>query len=593
MKSNVNLMDVFSDKINKMDATTVDRKEVYLNGKKTKGPVHVTSNDDAYYIFYQENLARVISLANGYAFTLPHAQFLQLDLFATLYRVRYLMDVYTLTVSMEHSNPYPEWKVYHDEWIMRYLTSEAAPNGVKDVDLYFTSNQLRYSQEPKYTYDLLPGYEVELVSVEILEHENIEKPYYHIAIIKTKEEIKNFVMLVMKAKMPMQKEFENIIASFVFFNQPYKIGTLKKPAKFELKVPEYLSEETKKYYAKLCHQNVVDWGIFIHSLQIDGSNDAIIAHKTKQFENQENMDYTFDLMPTYTHIGSYENPKSFPTQTALKFAGGNGFNGKPILQFTLQFTTSNNVGLHGYTPMFDILRGKYDSYFKTLAKDMKAYQKPILFRVNNEMNSDWVSYCGQVTLLDPDIFVMTYERMARILKAEGCDNLLYIFNPTAKTYPFCSWGEDLCYLPTLEFVQIIGLTYYEYNNYLNGEAAISFHDLYLWLYQKNCPMWQDYPAIISEFACGAGGVFPEGELYRNSGTQAQWVKEMFQLFNSSEKEDFIKQIKGAVWFNANDYYQYDIKNLLVLDPVNNAQTIHEFKEGLAVQKKQKTNKNRM
>lgn len=576
---------LFDDEINKIYLDKVKDSYLYLNGKKLESiDVDISDYDDAYYVFNNKKMARVISLANGYAITLPHKNDLKLDLFATLYRVRYMTNNYILTLTMEHSNTYDNFKVYHDEWIMRYLTATSAPNGQKDVDTYFQSNKLGYIKEPRYDYSLLKDYEVELVYVEIKEHENITFPYYHIAIIKEKENIKNFTMMVMKAKKAMCNEFENMISSLYLFEKPYKVGTLRKPDKFDLKVPEYLSDETKKYYEKLRNQNYIDLGIFNYSMQNDGSSDEKILEKTTHYEND--MDYHFNIMPTYTHTGHFDNYKSFPTKTALKLAGGNGFDDLPVLQFTLQFTTSNNEGLHGYTPMFDILRGKYDEYFKILAKDIKAYKKPILFRVNNEMNSDWVSYCGQVTLLDPDIFVMTYERMANILKNEGCDNLLYIFNPTGKTYPFCSWGEDLCYLPSLEFVQILGLTYYEYNNYLNNEKPKSFHELYSYLYEKNSPMWVDYPAIISEFACGAGGVFPEGELYRNSDSQAKWVKDMFKLFNNKDKEEFIKQIKGAIWFNANDYYNYDIKNLLVLDFKKNAKTIKEFKNGLKVRKKQ-------
>lgn len=559
------------------NVVNVIKTKLYVNGQETLDlNTTITDNDDAYYLYYQTNKVKVISLANGYALTLPYKDDLKLDLFATIYRVRYLTDDYTLTVSMEHSNTYDNWKVYHDEWIMRYLTINSGNAGQKDIDSYFKANKLSYIEKPYFDYEILKDYEVEFVSVEILEHENIEKPYYYIAIVRKKDALKDFTMLVLKAKTLMNQEFKEIVSSLILFE---KKGTLKKPLKFKLEVPSYLSDETKKYYEKLRNQNHIDFGIFIHSMQINGSNSQAIIDKTKVFENS--MDYKFDIMPTYTHTRFYEDPTSFPTKTALTLAGGNGFNGLPVLQFTLQFTTSNNEGLHGYTPMFDILRGKYDNYFKTLAADMKAYKKPILFRVNNEMNSDWVSYCGQVTLLDPDIFVMTYERMAKILRDEGCDNLLYIFNPTGKTYPYCSWGEDLCYLPSLEFVQILGLTYYEYNNYLHDEKPLSFKELYDdFLYNKNSPMWLDYPAIISEFACGAGGEFPSGQLYRNATSQALWVQDMFKLFNDPKPLDFIKQIKGAIWFNANDYYNYQIKNLLVLDSKENALTIKEFKKGL-------------
>lgn len=61
--------------------------------------------------------------------------------------------------------------------------------------------------------------------------------------------------------------------------------------------------------------------------------------------------------------------------------------------------------------MFDVLRGKFDDFFASLARDVKSYEQPVLFRLNNEMNTDWTSYCGMVTLLDPDIFIMTWAKI--------------------------------------------------------------------------------------------------------------------------------------------------------------------------------------
>ena len=558
--------------------------ELYLNGQKHENILeNVSEEDDAYYLLYNSNFARVISLANGYALSLPTTTSLNLNLFSTIYRVQYSTNDYVLTVSQESSNTYSNWKVYHDEWVVRYLTTDGTPEGDKNIEQFFKANNLSYTIKPFKTLDMLEGYEVEIISVVINDNENIEKPYYNIAIIRRPDERAKFTLFVMKSKNDMANQFDEIVCSLKLFSAK---GKLRKPGKFELNIPSYLSEETKRYYKKLINQNYTEWGIFIHSMQVNGSNTDRIRTKTKIFESKEQMDYTFEIMPTYTHCGNYQNPTSFPTDTANELAGGNGFNGKPVLQFTLQFTTSNNLSLHDYTPMYDIIRGKYDDYFKVLAKDIKAYGKPVLFRLNNEMNSDWVSYCGQVTLLDPDIFVMTWERMAKILKEEGCDNILYIFNPTGKTYPYCSWGEDLCYLPSLEFVQILGLTYYEYNNYLEGEDPISFESLYnKWLYEKNSPQWIDYPAIISEFACGAGGAYPEGELYRNNLTQAKWVKDMFYYLNANrDKYPFAKQIKAAIWFNADDWYSTFIKNLLVLDLEKNKETIKELKNGLAENK---------
>jgi hypothetical protein len=175
---------------------------------------------------------------------------------------------------------------------------------------------------------------------------------------------------------------------------------------------------------------------------------------------------------------------------------------------------------------------------------------------------------------------MTWERMASIFKEVGADNILYIFNPTGKTFPYCNWGEDLCFLPSLEYVQILGLTYYEYNNYFDEDPR-SFFELYEELYEKNSPYWNDYPAIISEFGCGSGGNYPSGTKYRNELTQAVWVEEMFDLLNNARKQyEFLDQIKGAVWFNANDDVGAKTTNLLIIDKENTPTTIEMFAYGL-------------
>ncbi len=554
---------------------------IYIDGKLKDSLLEtITSKEDVYYFLYQDNSADILSLANGYQINIPTKNKIKPNFMASQYRTQYETENLKLTISMESSNTYNNWKVYHDEWIMRYLTAEGEENKEEKIKHFFKQNNLEYTRKPFICADYILGYEVEIVSIVINDNQNISMPYYNIAIIHQKDEIKKFTLLVMKSKTEMHNEFDAIVKSIKFF-MPY--GIKKGVDTLKVQLPTYLNEKTKRYYKKMYEQQYVEWGFFNHSMYVDQCQNSKIKDREKKEEKELN--YKFEIEPTYTHIGHIDSEEVFPLKDAFDLAGGDGFNNKKVIQFTLQFTTSNNEGLYGYTPMFDILRGKYDNYFRKLAKSIKEYKLPILFRVNNEMNSDWVSYCGQVTLLDPDIFVLTWERMANILKEEGCDNLLYIFNPTGKSYPYCSWGEDLCYLPSLEFVQFLGLTYYDYNN---GEGPTSFENLYSWLYQKNMPHFKNYPAIISEFGCGSGGE-ASGKMYRNEKSQAIWIQEMFNLFNekrfdNNPKYDFIRQIKAAIWFNADDYYQDKIKNKLIIDEENTPDTIKCFKEGLSKSK---------
>ena len=95
--------------------------------------------------------------------------------------------------------------------------------------------------------------------------------------------------------------------------------------------------------------------------------------------------------------------------------------------------------------------------------------------------------------------------------------------------------------------------------------------------------------IISEFACGSGGS-ATGVLGRNADIQADWVEAMFEDLNAEDKPAWVSQIKGAVWFNANDYNaQGEIMNRLrFLDPDGQrgetyddlSATVEAFRNGL-------------
>ena len=82
------------------------------------------------------------------------------------------------------------------------------------------------------------------------------------------------------------------------------------------------------------------------------------------------------------------------------------------------------------------------------------------------------------------------------------DNCIWIFNPIATSCPYSNWGDMLNYFPGEDYVQMIGLTSYQMNN---DDSFATFREMYTELYKKNTPYFDNYPAIIGEFGCGAGG----------------------------------------------------------------------------------------
>ena len=585
-------------------------EQTYKNNILTTGKVTPEAQDDVKHIFYNlDGYARFVSVADGYAITIPTNTTLETDFSLGKYRSKLYNEEFTLTVSDEfESSPYEnskeKWETYRREYLFGYLDN-------KD---YLEQNRLKYTRTPKRNDEtFFEGHIVDQYDIEIEDPLQIKKYFYNIAVIRTKSlwnQYDSYFMLLMKSTTDRSAYFDLIVKSYTKFN---KKGTPNNASLSNLPTKENpnWNEETKTYYNQLLSQQKTGWGAFVANLpkgKMANYQNSDIYRETTELEKL--IDYKFDIIPTYQHLswGSRDKLNSestqWPESAAIGMANGNGVNGLPIVQYTYQFTINNNgtkynsTGNNAYTPMFDLYRGTpgddvkylldannvYIRNMKKLAKEVKKYGKPVLFRLNNEMNTDWTSYCGMITLLDPDIFQATWRIIYNIFEEEGVNNCIWIFNPFSHSFPTGKWGEDMCYYPGIDYVQSLGLTYYRFNN--DGDETINeytFRDDYTYLYNKNNDIWQNYPWIISEFACGSGGE-ASGKLYRFQDRQAAYVKGMLADFNDRANHPYLQNIKGAVWFSTNDYANGGVSNQyeLVVDKL--PKTIAEFKEGLKYNK---------
>ena len=543
---------------------------VFQNGNETDSTPAPSADSDVRYLFAGETATRAVVPAEGYMLTLPGNP--QADFSIGSVRSQYKTENYCLTVTYEDQNPYGKqsdgniskdgYDLYMKEWLVEQIDSVG----------FLSQNQITRTRQVQEVE--VGDYTVKTYCMKISLSANIEMPFYQIAIVRPTNTYNYFYLFVLKSTEKMNDEIDSMVASFAEID---RIGTPSDGfTSYELKPNPNWSEETRAYFDSLIARTDVGFGAF-H----EGNTDEY----TEWLWGEEAINATPDVYMTYQHIGWYDN-LSDPAEVferAYKFAGGDGKNGKPVFNLTYQFTITNNATGDVKTPMFDILRGKLDDQFRKLAQEMKKYGKPILFRVNNEMNTDWTDYCGMMTLLDPDIFQMTWQRMYDIFEEEGVDNCIWIFNPISTTCPYSNWGEMLCYMPGADYVQMLGITHYQMNNGTNNAAPATFKSMYTETANKVLPYFEEYPWIIGEFACGAGSEayydwgkngYVTTELGRNADLQEAWVEAMLDCFrNNQESENaFCKNIKLAVWFSCNDYAdadgdgQYDeVINYLKLD----------------------------
>lgn len=530
---------------------------------------------DLRYEFVGEEALRFVSESDGYALTLPAELGLEADYTLPKYAQRFVSEDVSLRVTLERVDPYTPneyyYGIYTGEWLDRYISNSS---------FITQNNMLKIDPVVRGDESIIEGYSVNLYSVNAV---GLDKPKYRIALLRPLGQWSKFGFLLYKCKTNQQyKAFDEILKSFRLISS---VGTSKNfmPAQEARENPNW-NAETKAYYQKLLNQKTFDFGVFTYSMP--GDNDETMEYQGERIQAEKDrleavFGRPYDIMPTYTHIAWYNFKMEFPSTLAEKLAGGNGFNSKPVLQFTYQFTTNNNNvnsynSTSNYTPMFDILRGRYDEQFRQLAQDIKAYSHPVLFRLNNEMNSDWTSYCGMITLCDPEIFIQTWRYLYDIFEEEGVDNCIWIFNPIAQSCPYSRWGENLAYYPGNDYVQALGVTNYEMGN---SVPFTSFRDRYTTVYNTNRAHFSQMPWIISEFACGSGGA-ASGEEMRNQAEQAEWVRGMFQDFIDYDAHPYLHPLKGGVWFSANDYSGDITTNYLCLDS-RLTQTLEAFSWGFA------------
>ena len=77
-------------------------------------------------------------------------------------------------------------------------------------------------------------------------------------------------------------------------------------------------------------------------------------------------------------------------------------------------------------------------------RQIKEFGHPIFFRLNNEMNTDWTSYCGIANMADPYIFANTWERMYKIFQEEGATPyMIWIIAAGSGSNPPGNWCSFL------------------------------------------------------------------------------------------------------------------------------------------------------
>ncbi|MDR2420949.1 MAG: acyltransferase family protein [Oscillospiraceae bacterium] len=460
---------------------------VLLRVLAAKGAFEATEKDGA---------ALFINRPDGYSIELPLGFAADLSLASSV--TRYISDDLDVTVSREWS-PYDDVDGYIAHYLNRFITDEGW-RAANDIDLLAD------------TTENIGGRACRVISLRVNGlPENAPGIYTYVTLSAG---TRAFLRLMFRERAEGGVWRRAVESLELFSPSGLKISTLD-PTPV---LPETWTPETREYFEKLRDSESVEFGIFERSRDELDSLEAALNYK-------------FQVMLDYLHLDS-----TFPLEYyEWIYASGR------TLELTLQTTDSNNLDLFGRSPMLDIYRGDADTLelVRGFARGVKELARPVLIRLNNEMNTDWCSYSGIANLSDPDIYVAVWRSVYDIFREEGADNAIWVWNPNNANYPPCRWNNFMRYYPGGKYVQLLGVTGYNTGTYYsaeNSETWREFREIYDEVQKEYESAFGDFPWIITEFASSSFG-----------GDKAKWIDGMFESIGE------YGQIKLAVWFNANDY----------------------------------------
>ncbi len=476
--------------------------DVYIkNGITTDSPQFKFEDDFHKISYLNEQLNTFYDYGKGFKINYMN----NMDVDVKMSKVKTVMSNKDLTI-----------EIYYDN----FKNTQASSNVYTNYSNKFMDNKDNHKKEYEQTLKV-DNMQTRILKWSRPKARNIEndKNYYVSAeIMKNKDEVYT-IFIKSNSYFPNYESYMDIIKSFKITK---KQATSKINTKFN-PVAKNLNEETRNLYNKdFVESDKLKWGIFEYYAPRDMNSLNIL---------EERLDKKFDYVVIYQN---FSRRVDLPEGLAAPINElQNAYDQGKTVELTLQ--TMYNEGEKNKRLLYDILDGNYDGFLNDYARDLKSFNHPVLFRLNNEMNGDWCAYSSYHFSKDTDVYKNVWKYIHNVFEQNGVDNVLWVWNPHDGSFPNFNWNHALNYYPGDEYVDIIGLTGYNAGTYYKGEKWRGFKEIYDPLYSEYGSLFEQ-PFMITEFGSNSVG-----------GDKIGWINEMFDNINR------YKKVKVAIWWNGVDW----------------------------------------
>jgi beta-mannanase len=186
-----------------------------------------------------------------------------------------------------------------------------------------------------------------------------------------------------------------------------------------------------------------------------------------------------------------------------------------------------------------IIAGEFDEDLRAWARDAKNFGSPILIEWGTEPNGDWFSWNGKWNggaREGPARYIAAYRHIVDLMRAEGADNLQWVWHVNWLDVPEKDWNRFENYFPGEAYCDWVALSAYGPTTPMMTDGTESLAFKVREAYPRLVKIAPGKPIIIAEFGC---------DLHNRHVNAASWAKGALDDLFSNRWPSVI----GFCWWN--------------------------------------------
>ena len=199
---------------------------------------------------------------------------------------------------------------------------------------------------------------------------------------------------------------------------------------------------------------------------------------------------------------------------------------------------------HSRVQLKDIIDGKWDTYIRTWAQEIKNFGHPVFLRVAHEFNIGGYPWGVVNNQEDPETYIKAYRHIVDVFKKEDVKNVRWVWCFMNYSHPDENWNDWAEAYPGDDYVDWIGIDGYNWGTTQSWSDWQSFAILFRDQVRRSKKLWPGKPIMVAEFASAEKG-----------GDKAAWIKEIPGYLRSS-----MRDIDLIVWFDIKKEADWRIKS---------------------------------